>query len=364
MRKFLLVVSALIVLVAVNGVLFAQDTVEIEPWVCPSGYEGQQLSIYNWSTYVAEDTIANFEEACGVTVVYDVYESNEAMLARIGQGNPGYDILVPTDYIVALMIAEGMLEPLNYANIPNLANVSETLLNPPYDPGNVYSIPYQWGTIGIGYNVNEVGEEVTTWQQMFEYQGRVAWLEDVRAMLGIALNMLGYDPSTSNPDEIAEARDLLIANGGNVVAIAADDGQALLERGEVDMVIEYNGDIFQLIDDCECEDYAFIIPEEGAQMWVDNLVIPVGAPNKELAEVFIDYILHPQVGADISNYTAYATPNQVAIDNGLIDEELLDNPSIYPTDEVRERLFFTEDNPDGEQYFNDAWDEIKVLLGR
>ncbi len=358
MRKWFVLLCLLVIALPVA----AQDA-ELEAWVCPEGFAGQTLNVYNWSTYVAEDTIANFEAACDVSVVYDVFESNEAVLARLRGGNPGYDIIVPTDYVISIMIAEDLIQPLDLTQIPNFANLDEDLLDGPHDPGNQYSIPYQWGTIGIGYNADLVGEEITTWQQVFEYDGPVAWLEDLRAMMGVALNQLGYDPNSENPDEIAEARDFMIENGGNVVAIAQDDGQALLERGEVHLTVEYSGDIFQVIDETG-GNFVYVIPEEGTVVWVDNLAIPTGAPNPLLAHAFMDYILDAQVGADISNYTAYGSPNQAAIDLGLIDEELLSNPGIYPTDETSERLFFIADLPDAEQFYNDAWDEIKILLGR
>jgi spermidine/putrescine transport system substrate-binding protein len=150
-----------------------------------------------------------------------------------------------------------------------------------------------------------------------------------------------------------------------VVAIAADDGQVLLERGDVDMTIEYSGDILALMFECECDTYGYLIPEEGTNIWVDNMAIPVDAPNPELAMVFMDYILHPQVGADISNYTAYGSPNQPAIDNGLIDEALLSDPAIYPSQEILAKLFFS--NPvggDAEQLYNNAWDEMLIFLGQ
>jgi spermidine/putrescine transport system substrate-binding protein len=337
---------------------------ELEPWVCPEGFEGQTLSVYNWSTYIAEDTVANFEAACGVTVIYDVYESNEALLARIRQGNPGYDIAVPTDYVVSIMIDEGLVQPLDFSLIPNVIHLDEDFLDTPFDPGNEHSLPYLWGTIGIGYNITRVGAEITTWEEMFTYDGPVAWLEDLRGMIGIALNQLGLDPNTGDPDEIAQARDFLIANGSNVVVIAADDGQALLERGEVHMAVEYSGDIFQLIDDCECDDFVYVIPEEGAIVWVDNLVILTGARNPTLAHIFLDYLMHPQVAADIANYTAYGSPNQTAIELGLIDPDLLADPGIYPSPEVEERLFYIVDVPEAEVFYNNAWDEIKVLLGQ
>lgn len=257
-----------------------------------------------------------------------------------------------------------MVEPLNHDNIPNIANVGETFIDPVFDPGNQYSLPYQWGTIGVGYNATVITDPIVSWEDVWNYDGPVSWLDDQRAMLGVALNNLGYDPNSQNPDEIAAARDYLLERGNNVVYIAADDGQAQLASGNVDIAVEYNGDIFQLNADCECEDYAYVVPEEGTQLWTDNLVIPTDAPNHALAEVFIDYILDPQVGADISNYTAYGSPNQTAIDLGLIDEELLNNPGIYPTPEILARLFQIIDVPDAEVEFSSAWDEIRVFLGQ
>ncbi len=368
MRKlFMIFVVALLAVGAIlPSISFAQDDgdgEEMEPWVCPEGFEGQTLSVYNWSTYIAEDTIPNFEEACGVTVEYDIYESNESMLARIREGNPGYDIIVPSDYTIAIMADEGLLEPLDLEQIPNFANLSDIFVGAPYDPENQWSVPYQWGTVGIGYNATEVGEEVTSWEQMLNYDGSVAWLEDPRSMIAIGLVMLGYDPNTTDLDEIDEATQYMIDHSSNVVAIAADDGQILLERGDVDMTVEYSGDIFQIMDECECDDYGYVIPSEGSVVWIDNLAIPVDAPNVELAHAFIDYILHPQVGADISNYTAYGSPNGAALEMGLIDEEYLNDPGIYPDEETSELLFYIEEDADTEEYYLDAWDEIVIFAG-
>lgn len=363
MRKSLILFIALALLVVglAPQLTTAQD--EMEGWTCPEGLAGKTLNIYNWSTYIAEDTVPNFEELCDVSVVYDVFESNEAMLARIREGNPGYDIVVPTDYTIAIMIGEDLLEPLNHDLIPNFANVGEAFLDSPFDPGNAYSMPYQWGTVGIGYNVNTVDGEVTSWQDLFEHDGPVAWLEDPRAMISFGLLLLDYDPNTENEDEIGEARDFLIDHSSNVEVIAADDGQALLLRGDVDMTVEYSGDIFQIMDECECDDFAYVIPDEGSVVWVDNLAIPVDAPEPELAHAFIDYVLDAHVGADISNYTAYASPNQAAIDMALIDEAYLNDPAIYPSDEVLDRLYFIADNPDTELAYLDAWDEVVIFSG-
>jgi spermidine/putrescine transport system substrate-binding protein len=360
-RKALILICVLAL--TLGAAALAQDEIATS-WVCPEGFAGQQLNVYNWTTYIAEDTIANFEALCGVTVIYDTFDSSEAAVARLRTGNPGYDIVIPTGSDVRRLAEEELIMPINKALIPNLANLSTTLLDAPHDPDNIYSVPYQWGTIGIGYNVTRVGEEITSWQQMFDYPERVvAWLEDRRAMIAIGLIMLGLDPNSTDPDDIQAAADFLIENGGNVIYIAGDDGQELLARGEADIVIEYSGDIFQIMDECECDDYEYVIPEEGTNIWVDSIVIPIDAPNPALAHAFIDYILDPQVGADISNYTAYGSPNQAAIDLGLIDEELLQDPSIYPDDELRERLFWIRANIEAEQLYNDAWDLIKIRVG-
>jgi spermidine/putrescine transport system substrate-binding protein len=344
--------------------LFSYGLAQETSWTCPEGFEGQTLSVYNWTTYIAEDTIPNFEELCGVSVVYDTFPTDGDMLARIRQGNPGYDVTFPSPSTLPLMIEEGLLEQFDKANIPNMANLEPKFMGVYFDPENNYSVPYQWGTIGIGYNRTALGKDITSWEEMFSHDGPVSWIEDVRAMMGAALLMLGKDPNTTSEEDINAARDFLIETGRNVTYINQDDGQEVLARGEVDMTSEYSGDIFQIIDECACEDYGYVIPQEGTLYWFDSIVIPAGAPNKALAEVFIDYILDPQVGADISNYTAYGSPNKASIEQGLIDPELLNNPGIYPSDETLQNLFFSQQDADTEYLYNNAWEEVKIALGQ
>lgn len=354
-----LMVVVLLTLSITSGV-FAQDEAA---WACPAGFEGQTLRVFNWSTYVAEDTIPNFEDACDVKVEYFEFGSNEEMLAVVRANSAQYDIAMPSGNTVAIMIEEGLVQPLNKELIPNLENLSETFANPPYDPENEYSVAYQWGTIGVGYDRTIVGEDITSWEQVWNYDGPVAWLNDQRAMMGLALLLLGYDPNSTNPDEIQEAADFLLERSDNVDVVADDNGQDLLYQGNVDISIEYNGDIFQIMSECECDDYVYVIPDEGANVWTDNMVIPFNAPNPELAMVFIDYILDPQVGADLSNYIAYGSPNQASIEAGLIDEALITNPGIYPSEETMGMLFFANKVPaDVEQLYAEAWNGLMANM--
>jgi spermidine/putrescine transport system substrate-binding protein len=360
-KRFVLLFTLLAVLFPVA--VFAQET-EIEPYVCPEGYEGQELHIFNWSTYIAENTVPDFEAACGVTVTYDTYESNEDMLARIRQGNPGYDIIFPGSYIVPVMVEEELLIPLDLELIPNLANIFEPFQERNYDPENEYSVPYLISSLGVGYNTEVFPDGITSWDQVWNHDGNVAWIDDPRIMMGIALNILGYDPNTEDLAEIEEARDYLIENGSNVVTVASDDGQDILARGDVDIAIDYSGDVFAMADECECDTFDYAIPDEGTNFELDAVAIPVDAPNPELAMVFMNYLLHPQVAADIANYTAYGTPNQVAVEAALVDEEMLANPAIYPSEEVMGRLFLLSDvSPEAEEAYNNAWDELLIMLG-
>ncbi|MDX2140970.1 MAG: spermidine/putrescine ABC transporter substrate-binding protein [Chloroflexota bacterium] len=380
MTKRLLVwlVPLLVILMALP--VLAQDA-EMEAWTCPEGFEGQTLSIFNWGTYISdednldtadvnENLIQNFEELCGVTVIYDgTMESSEALLARLRGGNPGYDLAMPTGYIIPILVEEQLIAPINMENVPNAANINPNLANPWYDPEQMYSLPYFWGTIAIGYNYADVGEEITSWEQFFTYDGPVSWLEDRRSVIGIALLNLGLNPNSEDPAEIEQAVEFLIANSGNVVTIAQDDGQVLLARGDVDMTIEYNGDIFQIAAECaenpDCtDDFRFVIPEEGAVRWADNMVIPAFAPNQALAEVFIDYMYDPMISAINANFVQYGSPNALAVEMGLIDEALLTNPGIYPTEEIDALLFEVLDMPDAEILYSDAWEEVKLAIGQ
>ena len=363
MRKILISLLCLLMIMPI----LAQDNDTVNGvWQCPGDFSGQTLDVYNWSTYIADNTIPDFEAACDVEVNYVLFDSDDEVLDIIRQGNPAdYDIIMPGGAILSELISEELVVPLDMNLIPNADNILAELLNPSFDEGNEYSLPYQWGTIAAGYNTDAFPDGITSWDQVWEHEGSVGWLNDARAVIGTALIMLGYDPNSIEVSEILEARNYLGNRGGDNLTIYPDsEGQDALANGDVDVIIEYSGDIIDLTYECECEDFAYTIPDEGANVWIDNMAIPVGGSNIELAHAFIDYILDPQVGADISNFTAYGSPNRVAIESELIDAGLLANPGIYPSDSVRENLFFVQDlGSEINDLYRNAWNEILLFFG-
>lgn len=332
-------------------------------WTCPDGTEGQTLHVLNWTTFIGEDTIANFEALCDVTIVYETFGTTEELLALLEANPAGYDVIFPIDSAVYSLIAEGQLRRLNPDLLTNRSHITPEMQSTAYDPQAQYTMPFQWDTIGLGYNQSITGP-LTSWSEVFSYPGKVAWLDDARTMLGTALLMLGLDPNTTNQADLQAAGQYLIDHSSNLAFISPDDGQDRLTEGAVDIAIEYNGDIFQVINDCKCQDYQYLIPQEGAIREINVMAIPLKAPNPTLANIFINYIMDPQVAANISNYTAYATTNATAIDQGLIYQYYLENDSIYPSQETIERLYDLTSNPQMAQQYQDVWDNVKLQLGR
>jgi spermidine/putrescine transport system substrate-binding protein len=321
------------------------------------------LSVYNWSTYIDPAVLKEFEKKFSAKVQYDTYESNDDLYAKLKPGNPGYDVIFPSDYMVTIMGKENLVEELDKANIPNIKNVDPKFLGAPFDKENKYSLPYQWGTMGFGYNIKKTGGEISSWKTAFEpkYKGRVVLIDELRSMMGGILIYLGYSPNTTNPEEINKARDFLIEHKENITAFAPDTGQMLLDQGEADIAFEWSGDIFQVME--ENPDLRYAIPAEGTIVWVDNMAIPKGAPHKALAEKFINFILEPEVGAKISNFIKYGSPNKVAMDKGLIAQEDKQNKAIYPAPEIFKKLTYLEDVGEATQLYDQAWTEIKAGIG-
>ena len=320
--------------------------------------EEPKLNVYNWDTYIGETTLDSFTEGTGIEVQYDLFANNEELFAKLKEGNPGYDLIFPSDYMVQTMVALDMLEPLDHSKIPNIGNVDPQLANPAYDPGMAHCIPYMWGTIGIGYRKSEV-EAPQSWADLFDsdkYAGRIALLDDQRAVIGMALKYLGYSMNTTNPDEIAKARDLLIKQKPHIKAFAPDEGQNMLIGGDADIVMEWNGDILQVM--AEDDDLAFATPKEGVQMFVDNVCIAKGAPHPENAHAFINHLLDPSVGVEIVETINYATANLAAREQ--LPEELKSNPAMYPPAELIEKSEALIDVGEASRLYDEAWTAIKA----
>jgi len=318
----------------------------------------KKLNVYNWSYYIGETTISDFEKETEVKVNYDNYSSNEEMLAKLQAGARGYDIIFPSDYMVQIMIEQNMLEQINLEKIQNFKNIYNRFKGLPFDPENKYSIPYQWGTTGIGINTKFVTENIESWDILWDdnYKGRISILNDMRFGLVPALKKLGYSINTTNQSELDEAKELMIKQKPLVKAYSSDTYIDMLKSGEVWIAYGFSGDIYQVAK--ENPDVIYIIPKEGTNIWVDNMCIPKGAPHKYTAEFFINYILEPEVSAGISNYTWYSSPNQVAFE--YIDKKIKSAPNIYPTDEVLNRSEFLIDVGESTRLYDRIWNEIKA----
>ncbi len=296
--------------------------------------QGGNLNIFNWDSYVAPDTIPGFEAASGIRVRYDLFASNDELFAKLRAGNPGYDVIFPSNNYVARLADADLLEPLDHARIPNIANLEPEFMAVEFDPGRRVSLPYFWGTVGIGYRTSRV-ERPTSWASLFTddtHAGRIALLTETDSLYA-ALRYLGFSINTTSPAEIDQAADLLIAAKPRIRTFAPDTGQDLLIAGEVDLCLEYNGDILQVME--EDDDLDYVVPDEGTGRWEDAMCVPRGAPNPEAAHAFIDHIYIPEVHAAIAEYIRYALPNRAA--KALIPEADLLNEAIYPPAEVMAR---------------------------
>ena len=292
-----------------------------------------KVNFYNWDTYIGETTLADFTAATGIEVQYDLYADNDELFAKLKNGNPGYDLIVPTnDYVERMIIAE-MLEPLDHSKVPNMKNIDPNFLNPAFDPGRKYSLPYMWGSIGVGYRKSKTDGVPDSWADLYtsdKYAGRIAMLGSGDVVFQMAMKLMGKSLNDWTDENIAAAEAMVIAQKGNIVAFAPDNGQDLLLSGEADVVMEWNGDILQVME--EDDDLGFVIPKEGGLLWEDTLCVPVGAPNPDGAHAMIDYILGAEAGRDIAEFIYYATPNAAA--KALTSSDYQDNPAIFPPAEA------------------------------
>ena len=294
--------------------------------------EEKQVNIYNWDTYIGSTTLDDFKQATGISVRYDLFADADELFGKLREGNPGYDVIVPSNNNVERMVVANILSPLDHALVPNIKNIAPEFADAPYNPGLKWGVPYFWGTQGIGYRKSKVEPAPVSWKDMLEnpaLKGRFSLLTGVDT-IRMGLKALGHSLNSQDPAEVAAAGDYLIRIKPGVKTFAPDTGQDLLLSREVDACFEWSGDIAQVR--AEDDDLAYVIPSEGAMLWTDNLSIPKGAPHPANAHAFIDFILDAKVHAAIANEIHYACPNAAAM--AFVDEALREDPSIYPPKEV------------------------------
>ncbi|MCI7472215.1 MAG: spermidine/putrescine ABC transporter substrate-binding protein [Clostridiales bacterium] len=290
------------------------------------------VNVYNWGVYIDESVLEDFTAETGIKVNYDIYESNESMYGVLKNDGASYDVVIPSDYMISRMIEEDMLEPLNFNNIPNFADVDPALKNPDYDPENLYSVPYMWGLLGIIYNTTMVKETPTSWATMFDenYAGQILMFNNSRDAIGVALKYLGYSYNTTDPDQIKEAVDLLIQQKPLVQSYVMDEIFEKMQGGSAAIGAYYYGDFLTMQE--INPDLAFCLPEEGTNLYVDAMCIPKNAENKENAELFINYMCSTQAGLKNCEEIWYSSPLLSVREE--LDPEVSGDPYAYPDESI------------------------------
>lgn len=348
---------------------------------CASGValadEEKVLNIYNWSDYIAEDTISNFEKSTGIKVNYDVFDSNEVLEAKLLAGSTGYDIVVPSSSFLARQIQAGVFAKLDKSKLSNYGNLDKELLArlAKHDPGNDHAIPYMWGTTGFGYNVDKVEQAlpnapVDSWRMLFDpavvsklSSCGVTLLDSATDVIPAALQYLGRDPNSEKKEDLDAAEKLLMSVRPYIKYFHSSQNINDLANGEICVAMGWSGDMLIARDRADEAQkgvhIAYTIPKEGANLWFDTMAIPADAPHPGNAYVFLNYILEPDVVAAISNYVFYANPNAAA--TKLVDDDVKNDPGIYPSPEVKAKLFTSQVyTPKFDRLMTRAWTRIKT----
>jgi len=357
-RSTLLVVAVAIVVAACGGDGGGEAVAD-----CGRGDTDGDLNFYNWSEYIDPDLIDAFESEFGVEVTESFYESNEAMLAQL-QSGVTYDLVVPSDYMIGIMITEGLLMELDKDAIPNYDNLASRFQSLPYDPDGAYSVAYQYGTTGLGVNLATVGDAFTpSWALLFDpalttqFPGGVSVLNDPRETMGAALKYLGYSLNDTSLDHLEEAAQVISDAKAGIATFDSDQYDESLVSGEVAVAHGYSGNMIVSIGDADNpDDFTYILPEEGATLWIDNMAIPTDAEAPCTAHAFIDFLLDAENGAALTNWNYYGSPNQAAIDGGFVEQDVID---FYADTETAANLEVIEDTGDFEINFTDQLAEAK-----
>ncbi len=329
--------------------------------VCGVNAQPQKLNLFIWSEYIDPKIVAQFEKEQNCKLTIDLYEDDESMVAKLqGGGASLYDVVVPPDHTVTRLVKLNLLAPLRHENIPNLKNLDSQFASPPFDRGNQYTAAYQWGTLGVFARTVKDQPLAPTWGLFFDPKqqaGSFILIDSMRDLIGAALKYKGYSLNSTDVAQLKEARDLIIAAKKRSVGFEGSVGakNKVLAKG-ARTAIAYSGEgVRGMTDDKET---TYFIPREGSQIWLDNLAIPARAPHRGLAEKFINFILDGKIGAQLSGFTQFASPNQAALP--FIPEADLKNPAIYPPPEVRAKLEFLEDLGGKARLYDEIWTQIKA----
>ena len=329
-----------------------------KPSAVPTEVE-DSLSIYNWADYVSPKTYPQFEKEFGVKITEDNYPSNEDALAKLKAGAAGYDIVVPTGYMIEIMAAEGVLAELDHSLIPNLSLVEDQFLDLPFDPGNRYSVPKDYGTTGFGYRSKFVSEEMASWEDFYrlapKYSGRYTVLDSPPEVVGSALKMLGYSYNSVDPKEIAEATDEIVKLKPHIRKITSSMREIMIS-GEVYVSLTWNGEIGYVA--LDAGDARYVVPSEGTEVWTDNWAIPADPPHPAAAHAFINWQLQPKIQAQDTAYHYYGAV--VEGEEEFLDPAIAKDPSVYPSDETMSKLEVAQANPDWTRLRNEAWTKFKA----
>ena len=318
---------------------------------------GGELNVFIWSNYLPDNVIAEFERRYDAKLNVELYDSNEALLARLQSGGASYDIIVPSDYMVTVLREQGLLDELNRDVLTNISNLDPQFAGLPYDPANQHSIPYMWGTTGIAYRKDKITGTIDSWEVLWDgrYKDRIAMLDDVREAFGAALRFLGKSENSTDPSEIQAAAALLIDQKPLVKAYDSGGFDQMLLSGDAWVAQAYSGQIAKAIADNSSIGY--VIPKEGCTIFVDNMCMPRNSRNKELAQEFINFVLEAKIAADIANGTGYSSVNLAA--RALIRTDLLTNEAAYPPRDAIERCEFIREIGPAVTVYDRLWTEIK-----
>lgn len=321
-----------------------------------------EVYVYNWTEYIPDEVIKQFETETGIKVIYTTYDSNEAMYAKIKlTGGADYDLAIPSTYYVQKMAKEGLIQEIDKTKLQNFSGLNPKFVNQVFDPNNKYSIPFMWGSTAIGVNAKHIDPAtITSWKDLWkpEFKGKVMLQNDLREVFHAALKALGYSGNTKNPKEIEEAYNYLTKLMPSVKLFNSDSPRTPFLNGEVSIGIMWGGEAFMA--QMENKDIKYIYPKDGAAIWIDNVVVPSKAKNVDNAYKFIDFILRPDISAKISNYVGYSTPIKKELIEQYLDDTAKNSRIIFPTDEDLTNSEVQIDVEEALPIYNKYWEKLKI----